>query len=220
MTTRIRLCLLAAATAVLLALPAADASAASCSKSGYKTLDQSKYIVLQRGPIPKGDSTSDFGYYACRIRNGKRYVLGGNECFGNDLGRIGDYALAGNFIAYERYVCGLAEGEAKAESLNVATGKKAKYDAEQGPIDGTDGLSTDYSITDIVITSKGNMAWIALLKHVPSGQTRLDVRRAIDGTADRVDFGPNIVADSLGYSSGNIFWLNGNTAKSASLPTN
>ncbi|HEX8647020.1 MAG TPA: hypothetical protein VF715_08955, partial [Thermoleophilaceae bacterium] len=196
------------------------ASAAGCSKSGYKTLDQSKYIVLQRGPVPKGDSTSDYGFYACRIRNGKRYTLGGQECFGNDLGRIGDYALAGNFIAYERYVCGLAEGEARAESLNVATGKKAKYEAEQGPLDGTDGLMTDYSITDIVITSKGNMAWIAFLKHNQNGQTRYDVRRAIDGTADRVDFGPNIVADSLGYSSGNIFWLNGNVAKSASLPTN
>src|ERR1043165_9675021 len=73
------------------AVPTARAAAASCDKSGYKTLDQNKYVRVQRGPIPKGDSTSDFGYYACRIKNGKRYVLGGNECSGNDLGAIGDY---------------------------------------------------------------------------------------------------------------------------------
>jgi hypothetical protein len=217
MTTTLRLSLLAALTVVLFALPAAGASAASCSKSGYKTLEQSKYIVVQRGPIPKGDSTSDFGYYACRIRTGKRYVLGGNECFGNDLGRVGDYALAGNYIAYEGYTCGDPEGEADAKTLNVASGAKASYSAEHEPLPG--GGVQDYSITDIVVNGKGNVAWIALAQHVSGGNAkRYDVRRAIAGTVDRVDSGANIVADSLALSGTHLFWLAGGNAKTAELP--
>ena len=219
MNTRIRISLLAAATGVLLALPTADASAAVCSKSGYKTLDQSKYIVFQRGPRPKGDATSDFGYYACRIKNGKRYTLGGNECFGNDLGRIDDYSLAGNFIAYEAYTCGDPEGEADAKSLNVSSGARKSYPAEHGELPG--GGVQDYSITDIQINSKGNMAWIALARQLVTGDAkRYDVRRVIGGTVDRVDFGDGILYDSLAYSGGNIFWMNSGTAKTAPLPTN
>ncbi|HEX8647021.1 MAG TPA: hypothetical protein VF715_08960 [Thermoleophilaceae bacterium] len=219
MTTRIRISLLAAATAVLLALPAADASAASCAKSGFKTLDQSKYIVFQKGPKPKGDATSDFGYYACRIKNAKRYTLGGNECFGNDLGRTGDYSLAGNFIAYEAYTCGDPEGEADAKTINVATGARKSYQAEQGEIPG--GGVQDRSITDIQVNSKGNLAWIALVRQVISGDARrFDVRRVIDGIVDRVDFGQDVLADSLAYSGGNIFWMNSGVAKTAPLPTN
>jgi hypothetical protein len=218
MTTRTRTSLLAAAIAAALTLPAADASAASCSKSGYKTLDQSKYIVFQRGPVPKGDATSDYGFYACRIRTGKRYTLGGNECFGNDLGRIGDYSLAGNYIAYEAYTCGDPEGEADAKSLNVATGSKKSYSAEHEPLPG--GGVQDYSITDIQVNSKGNMAWLALARQLTTGDARrYDVRRAIDGKVDRVDSGPDILADSLAYSGGNIFWMNAGTAKTAPLPT-
>jgi hypothetical protein len=214
-----RITLLAAATAIMVALPAADASAANCSSKGYKTLDQSKYIVFQRGPKPKGDATSDYGFYACRIRNGKRYVLGGNECFGNDLGRIGDYSLAGNFIAYEAYTCGDPEGEADAKSLNVSSGSKKSYSAEHEPL--PSGNVQDYSITDIQINSKGNMAWIALARQLVDGDaTRYDVRRVIDGTVDRVDFGQSILADSLGYSGGNIFWIKDGAAKTAPLPTN
>lgn len=217
MKTPLRTSLLAGSLLLLLALPAADASAASCAKKGYKTIDQSKYLVLQRGPAPKGDSTSDFGYHACRLRTGKRYTLGGNECFGNDLGRVGDYALANNVIAYEAYTCGDPEGEADAKTLNVATGVKRSYQAEEGELPG--GGVQDYSITDIVVRPNGNVAWIALAKHLSGGnQTRYDVRRAIDQNVTRVDFGPNIVPDSLAYSGGRIFWLKGEDAKWATLP--
>ncbi len=217
MKTTVRLSLLLAVTIAATALPTADASAASCVKQGYKVIDQSKYIRFEKGPQPKGDSTSNGGYYACRIKNGKRYLLGGTECFGNDLGEIDDYALAGNYIAYEAYTCGDPEGEADAKRLNVATGSKASFSAEQGPIE--EGKVEDYSITDIVVRTNGNMAWIALAKQLVSGsQTRYDVRRAINGVVDRVDFGPNIVADSLAYSGGRIFWMEGNSAKSATLP--
>jgi hypothetical protein len=217
MTKSLRISLLLTALAVLFALPTADASAASCTKKGYKLLDQNKYIAFQRGPAPKTDSTSDYGFYACRLSTGKRYVLGGNECFGNDLGRVGDYAFASNYFAYEAYTCGDPEGEADAVALNIATGKKKAYSAEQEALPG--GGVQDYSITDIAINSKGNMAWIALAKHLSGGNaTRYDVRTAIGGTAARVDFGPDIVGDSLAYSSGRIFWLNGGTAKTAALP--
>ncbi|HEX8052919.1 MAG TPA: hypothetical protein VF517_07995 [Thermoleophilaceae bacterium] len=216
MTTRTRLSLILAATFVLAAVPAGDASAASCSAKGYKTLDQNKYIVVQRGPGPKGDSTSDYGVYACRISTGKRRVLGGNECFGNDLGEVGDYALASNYIAYEARTCGDPEGESDAVSLNVATGAKKRFSAEHEPLAG--GV-VDYSITSLKVNSKGNMAWIAQAKHLSGGnQTRFDVRRAINGVADRVDVGPGIVGDSLAYSAGRIYWLNGDVPKVAALP--
>jgi hypothetical protein len=219
MKTRLRLALLVAAIAAALTLPAADASAASCSKSGYKTLDQSKYIVFQRGPKPKGDVTSDYGFYACRIKNGKRYTLGGNECFGNDLGRTGDYSLAGNFVAYEAYTCGDPEGEADAKVINVATGAKQSYSAEHEELPG--GGVQDYSITDLQVNSKGNVAWIALARQLTTSDAkRYDVRRAISGVVSRVDFGENILADSLGYSGGNIFWIEDGAAKTAPLPTN
>ncbi|MDQ3934332.1 MAG: hypothetical protein M3340_06835 [Actinomycetota bacterium] len=217
MKNRLRLSILVAVVLGAMALPVADASAASCVKSGYKVIEQSKYIRFERGPIPKGDTTSKKGFYACRIKTGKRYLLGGDFCFGNDLGEIEEFALAGNYVAYEAYTCGDPEGEADAKRLNVATGAKASFSAEQGPI--TEGNVEDYSITDIVVKANGNMAWIALAKQVVGGnQTRYDVRRAINGVVDRVDFGPNIVADSLALSGGNIFWLEGNNAKSASLP--
>lgn len=216
MTTRTRLSLLLAVVCTASALPAADASAASCAKSGYKTLDQSKYIVVQRGPKPKGDVTSDFGVYACRIKNAKRYTLGGSECFGNDLGEVGDFSLASNYVAYEAYTCGDPEGESDAVSLNVATGKRARYSAEHEPLAGS---IVDYSITDIQVNSKGNMAWIALAKEIGGASAaRYDVRRAIDGVADRVDAGPAIVGDSLAYSAGRIYWLNGGAPKSVPLP--
>ena len=216
--TSFRLSLLAVLTAVaLVAMPTAGASAATCDKAGYKTLDQSKYVRVQRGPIPKGDSTSDFGYYACRIKNGKRYVLGGNECFGNDLGSIGDYALAGNYIAYERRTCGDPEGESDAVRLNVSNGNRGTASAESGPLPG--GGVQDHSITDIVVKNNGNMAWIALSKHLSGGnQTRYEVRRAIGAVTDTVDTGPNIVPDSLALSAGTIFWLDGATPQSSTLP--
>jgi hypothetical protein len=217
MTTRARLSLLFALALVLMALPAGEASAASCTKSGFKMLDQSKHIVLQRGPVPKGDSTSDFGVYACRIKTGKRFVLAGNECFGNTLGEFGDYAFAGNFIAYEGRTCGDPEGESDAKTLNVASGAKASFSAEQEPLPG--GGVQDYSITDIVVNGKGNVAWIALAKHLSGGNaTRFDVRRAVGGVVSRVDFGPGIAGDSLALSATTIYWLNGGAAKSAELP--
>jgi hypothetical protein len=217
MTTRLRLSLLACAVVLLSALPAADASAASCPKSGYKVIDQSKYIRFERGPTPKGDSTSDHGFYACRIKNGKRHLLGGNECFGNDLGSIRDYALAGNWVAYEAFTCGDPEGEADAKLLNVATGARSSYSAEHEELPG--GGVQNYQITDILVTNLGNMAWIAEAKHLVGGnQVRYDVRRVINGAVDRVDFGPNIVPDSLAYSAHRIFWLEGSNAKTADLP--
>ena len=218
MTTLPRLALLLVLTTVALtALPASSASAASCPKSGYKLLDQSKYIRFERGPVPKGDSTSDFGYYACRIKNGKRYLLGGNECFGNDLGEIGEYAFAGNVIAYEARTCGDPEGESDAKVLNLSTGFKAKYQAEEGELPG--GGVQDYSITDIVARPNGNVAWIALAKHVSGGNaTRYDVRRVIDQNVTRIDFGTTIVPDSLAISGTHIFWIEGNNAKTAELP--
>jgi hypothetical protein len=217
MTRRILLGTLVGAALTISALPASEASAApSCDQKGYKTLDQSKYIRLQRGPIPKGDSTSDFGYYACRFKTGKRYVLGGNECFGNDLGAVGDYAFAGNVIAYEARTCGDPEGESDAVRLNVATGTKTKFSAESGPLAG--GV-VDYSITDIVVKGNGNMAWIALSKHISGGnQTRYEVRRAIGAAADTVAASPATAGDSLALSATTIYWLDGGVPKSASLP--
>jgi hypothetical protein len=213
----IRAITLAAAVGAVTLVPASDAAAAGCDKSGYKTLDQTKYVRFERGPVPKGDSTSDFGYYACRIKNGKRYLLGGNECFGNDLGRIGDYAIAGNFIAYEAYTCGDPEGEADVKRLNVSTGAKAGFQAEEGPLPG--GGVQDYSITDVVIRGNGNMAWIAFAEHLSGGnQKRYDVRRLIGNAVSRVDFGPNIVPDSLALSGTSLFWLNGAVPKAAGLP--
>lgn len=218
MNASLRLPLLGVLTAVALsALPAASAAAASCDKSGYKTLDQNKYVRVQRGPIPKGDSTSDFGYYACRIKSGKRFVLGGNECFGNDLGSIGDYALAGNYIAYEKRTCGDPEGESDAVRLNVSNGVRGTASGESGPLPG--GGVQDHSITDIVVKSNGNMAWIALSRHLSGGNlTRYEVRRAIGAATDTVATGPNIAPDSLALSAGTIFWLQGGTPGSASLP--
>jgi hypothetical protein len=79
----------------------------------------------------------------------------------------------------------------------------------------------DRSITDIQVNSKGNLAWIALVRQVISGDARrFDVRRVIDGIVDRVDFGQDVLADSLAYSGGNIFWMNSGVAKTAPLPTN
>jgi len=211
------LILLVSLGAALNAVPASEAAAATCDKSGYKTLDQNAYVRLQKGPIPAGDSTSDFGYYACRLKSGKRFVLGGNECFGNDLGRVGDYALSGNYIAYEAFTCGDPEGEADVKRRNLKTGAMSAFSAEQGPIPG--GGVQDYSVTDVVIRDNGNMAWIALAKVLSGGSgQRYDVRRVIGSTADRVDFGTTITPDSLALSGTTIFWLNGATPKSASLP--
>jgi hypothetical protein len=218
MNAPLRLSVFGVLTAVALsALPAASASAASCDKAGYKTLDQNRYVRVQRGPIPKGDSTSDFGYYACRLKSGKRYLLGGNECFGNDLGSVGDYALAGNYIAYEARTCGDPEGESDATRLNVSTGVRGKASAESGPLPG--GGVQDFSITGIVVKGNGNMAWIALKKQVSGGNaSTYEVRRAIGAVSDTVGTGPAIAADSLALSSSTIFWLDGATPKSASLP--
>jgi hypothetical protein len=218
MNASLRLPLMVAAAAVALsALPAADASAATCDKAGYKTLDQNKYVRVQRGPIPKGDATSDFGYYACRIKSGKRYVLGGSECSGNDLGAVGDYTLAGNYVAYEARTCGDPEGESDAVRLNVTTGVRGKASAESGPLPG--GGVQDYSITDIVVQPNGNLAWIALSKQLSGGTaTRYEVRRAIGATTDTVGTGTAIVADSLALSTGTIYWLDGATPKSSTLP--
>jgi hypothetical protein len=218
MKASLRLSALGVLTAsALAALPTAAASAASCDKKGYKTLDQNKYVRVQRGPVPKGDSTSDFGYYACRLKNGKRYLLGGNECFGNDLGSVGDYALAGNYIAYEARTCGDPEGESDAVRLNVSNGIRGKASAESGPLPG--GGVQDFSITDIVVKNNGNMAWIALKKQVSGGtESTSEVRRAVGNTTDTVGTGPTIVADSLAVSGSTIFWLDGATPKSASLP--
>src|SRR5262249_17516526 len=157
---------LAAAALSITALPASDAAAkppASCVKAKYTTLDQNKYVALQKGPIPKGDSTSDFGYYACRFKTGKRFLLGGNEGKGNDLGPLGDFAFAGNYIAYEARTCGDPEGESDAVRLNLSSGKKDSFSAEQEPLAG--GV-VDYSITDLVVKGNGNMAWIALAKQL------------------------------------------------------
>jgi hypothetical protein len=218
MTKRILLGALVGAALTVTALPAGEAMAApTCDKSGYKTLDQNKYVRLQRGPVPKGDSTSDFGYYACRLKTAKRTLLGGNECFGNDLGAVGDYAFAGNYIAYEARTCGDPEGESDAVRLNAATGTKNKFSAESGPLPG--GGVQDYSITDIVVKGNGNMAWIALSKHVSGGnQTRYEVRRAIGAVADTAGTSAVIAGDSLALSSTTIYWLDGGTPKSATLP--
>src|SRR4051812_42017485 len=114
---------LAAAILGITALPPSEASAApACAKAKHTTLDQNKYVALQKGPVPHRDHTEDFGYYGCRFKTGKRVLLGGSECFGNDLGAVGDYAFAGNYLAYEARTCGDPEGESDAVRLNVATG--------------------------------------------------------------------------------------------------
>lgn len=215
--TSLRLSFLAALVVIFVSLPAADASAVSCKKNGYKVLDQSKYVTLEKGPIPNNDSTSDFGYYACRVKNGKRFVLGGNECFGNNLGQIGNYAFAGNFIAYEARTCGDPEGESDAKVLNLATGVKIRYQAEQGFLPG--GGVQDFSITDIVVRPNGNVAWIAFAQHLSGGNaTRYDVRRVIDQNVTRIDSGTTIVPDSLALSGTHLYWLDAETPETSELP--
>jgi hypothetical protein len=77
----------------------------------------------------------------------------------------------------------------------------------------------DYSITDIVVKGNGNMAWIALSKHLSGGnQTRYEVRRAIGAAADTVATSAAIAGDSLALSSTTIYWLDGGVPKSAPLP--
>ena len=101
--------------------------------------------------------------------------------------------------------------------VNVSNGVRGTASGESGPLPG--GGVQDHSITDIVVKSNGNMAWIALSKHLSGGNTtRYEVRRAIGAVTDTVGTGPNIVADSLALSAGTIYWLDGAVAKSSTLP--
>jgi hypothetical protein len=125
--------------------------------------------------------------------------------------------VASGTCSYEARTCGDPEGESDAVRLNVSNGTRGTASAESGPLPG--GGVQDYSITDIVVKSNGNMAWIALSKQLSGGNaTRYEVRRAIGAVTDTVASGTSVVADSLALSAGTIYWLEGATPKSSTLP--
>jgi hypothetical protein len=200
-------------TAVLgVVAPAHGASKrAACEPRGSVTIQANAEARLFR----RGNTI-----FACGFRKGKVMRYGSDiskGCRDVELGCDGTYryVLNGHFVAY---VFAVATRNSIDAYVVVADLRRARarivwHGGDLGALP-----PSQLTVTDLVVSRSGALAWVARSSTEGVVATRQEVHVA-DARGERlVDPGPNVVIGTLALSSGGVvYWKNGDEVRSALL---
>ena len=182
----------------------------ACRPPGARTIVQSSFARVYR----LGGRS-----YGCLFRAGRAYRLGdqtSNESYPDTvrLGRV--VRLAGRFAAYEIRHVGRGDSQYDVFVKDLRTGAIRRhpkaYEALTPPAE-----EPDAGVTDIVLSSRGAVAWI--VRNIYADPVRLEVRKA-DATARSalLDAGTAIDPASLTLGrDGTLRWLNAGVTRTSGL---
>lgn len=184
--------------AALLTAPGAQAKASQrCAEAKGRTVaanGMTRVYVRQSGG----------GTYACALPGGQSFPLGDQDQY-PDLADVAHVAVAGRYVAYTLIITnrtGMAAGVAVVDA-------RARRAVRRLPFDGEEAAD----VGSLVVTAAGTVAWIA---ERPTGLRRVWVARA-KAVPAVVGEGSDIDGASLALGSGRVFWMQGDTPRTAPL---
>ena len=181
----------------------AGAAGTRCGPSAAKTLAASRdaRVYVQSGSV-----------YGCAARGRGRYRLGHSLlCVNSD--RVGPVTVAGRLAAFAVTRCGVDTGSATVVVRRLSDGAHLFSHVAANP-SGPEGY---ISVTSIVATSKGAVAWIARASSIVSHHTVMGVFVRHGAGVSQLDSGSGIVADSLQLKGSALSWSDSSGRRSARL---
>ncbi len=202
-----RILLLAAITALVVpGVAEAKKKHRTCNVRGSTTVEANSKLRVY-GTFRKGNIETR----ACRLKNGKKYLLSSGEDFG-----AGDTAelvtLSGYFVAYA--LNGFDDSQRYNPDFKGFANKVVVLDIRSGQSRSATAVgSGPGSAFSLVLAPNGSIAWIG----VPTSTTREVRKMAIGAGPVLLDSGPDVKDNSLAFAGGTVYWLKGGAAQSAPL---
>lgn len=207
----------AALVAVLGSPPDAGAERRACSQAGSRTIVASKHVRVFR-------SRRDRHVYGCLFSRGVPVALTSDDDFSATSLASLKPRLAGRFVGFAySWDNGVTGGpgveitdlrRGRARGVELDPGSSARRGARPDP---------DATIHDIVITSRGSLAWTWTADYFTEpGQPKVREVRKLAPTDRRrlgvlLDSGPEIEVDSLTRRRSAVSWINAGQRVSAPL---
>jgi hypothetical protein len=194
------------------AVPRAGASSGgACRPAGARTITSDSrvrvYSLAGRGPFVRVA-------YACLFGRGRTVALGAR---GVPQVRVGPVALAGTLLVFASSTMGIDTSSASVEELDLSAGQpRLSSWAAATPPTRPESFS---SVTDLRITGRGSVAWIARLSGITQPVPVFEVHtRLRPRAASLLASGPAVMPESLRLAGGRVSWLNAGQSQSAALP--
>jgi hypothetical protein len=151
--------------------------------------------------------------FACARRGGARLRLGTTaSCIAHDLAQR--VALRGMVVAVARETCGIDTGS--TEIIVWRLGRRLPL--ARGPAAVALRPESYTTVTALLISRRGNAAWIAATHSLGAAGGQVEVRSLIDGRDIVLGSGSDIATRSLRLRGTELTWRDGGTDRSASLP--
>ena len=201
-----------AVLALAAAAPPATASAAGCAPTGSTLISRDNDVRVYSTKTALAVDEFNIRTWVCSDRTGKRAVLASRGLGPTPSSRRGTYVgsmrFAGRYFAAVEENTGGAngpEGEPLIHRVDLDTGEQERTrtcpDCPSGRV--------GFHVTDLVVTRKGWIAWIAstrIRKIGPSPNIYAVGRRDSRGIK-QVDFSNTVERRSLADSGTTIFWI-------------
>lgn len=151
--------------------------------------------------------------FACARRGGARLRLGTTTtCIAHDLAQR--VALRGAVVAVASETCGIDTGS--TEIIVWRLGRRLPL--ARGPAAAALHPESYTTVTALLISHRGNAAWIGATHSLGGGGEQIEVRWLIDGRDSVLDSGPGIATRSLRLRGTELTWRDGGRDRGAQLP--
>jgi hypothetical protein len=160
-------------------------------------------------PLPAGRAT-----YACLLASGRTVRLNEHPPFAS----ISHVALSGTIVAYVTTTVAVDTGSSSVTVRDLAH-KRTLVEAAAYTYTAPVPVENFTSVTDLVLTRHGSVAWIGQSSGIVQTTPDYQVNTALAGGQEAIrDHGATIGPRSLRLSSGSVSWQHGTQMDSAPLP--
>ena len=209
--------LLAGVIAVVIAAPVAAHTRhwSHCSRHGTETITQDRSVRVYSIPeYVEGVRQKHEGIYACLLRSGKTITLEPPRRY-LPLHQLHHITLAGVIVAFGDGWHGIDSGCTSIVVLDLAA-RRTLLRLPDVACFVDAGFVTEGQVTDLVVNSRGSVAWIASKGTRAARSFEVHTANTSSSMA-LLDEGPEIVPGSLHLSSGELTWRDGPRELAAEL---
>jgi hypothetical protein len=128
-------------------------------------------------------------------------------------GRVGPVAVAGPLVAAAVTRCGVDTGQAEVEIVRLPSGSRLYSHLAIG----NPGPESFATVTGLVLSGRGAVAWIARSSSILSHRASIEVHAGDAQGTRRLDSGPQVEEGSLRLSGDTVSWRHGSIRRSARL---
>jgi hypothetical protein len=183
----------------------------ACRPPGSRTLAFDGRVRVYSLP---GRTPFQRSSYACLLASGRTVALGAR---GLPQVRVGPVALSGALVAYVTTTMGIDTSSATVSELDLSAAR---------PLPGSTPAASPprrpesfVSVTDLQITARGSIAWIARTSGIMQPVPVFEVREQLRSRPARLlARGPVVRPGSLRLLRGRVGWVEGSSTVSAPLP--